>query len=403
MKEFLQKVKSIEVDFKSTNNDYQSKIELAVSSLLTGGYEKSRQMFDAAIELDSTSPAGWIGKSFAEIAFVADEEFNQLQIDEYINRALRKTDELMDYRAALCGCLIYRHLDLINKYEAKKKEIDGLKNQSQANQNLALGALGAGLLLSGNSKSVSSNIVGGALITGGIHKSIQHNIDMNAYKSFQEKLNFLILNQYSISQPVVNFARVFSTQIQTSSTKDNLNLVVEQWFSKANSELDFRKEVFIKSFNSMSSSDFIDCCISQKIPAVDKLRDYYAVILGSDSQEVRLLNKSVYEDFFEGLNKIELGKVKSKIIVYKDVFILLISIIFIIPFFLLWNWLSSLDSGIGFDLMFNIMLLVIFASLIPLIYKKYKESGNGQISDVKSSLYHSLNESIKLPRLSESA
>jgi hypothetical protein len=49
MKEFLQKVKSIEVDFKSTNNDYQSKIELAVSSLLTGGYEKSRQMFDAAI------------------------------------------------------------------------------------------------------------------------------------------------------------------------------------------------------------------------------------------------------------------------------------------------------------------------------------------------------------------
>ncbi|MEO0002101.1 MAG: hypothetical protein RL766_2147, partial [Bacteroidota bacterium] len=56
MKEFLQKVKSIEVDFRSTNNDYQSKIELAVSSLLTGGYEKSRQTFDAAIELDSTSP-----------------------------------------------------------------------------------------------------------------------------------------------------------------------------------------------------------------------------------------------------------------------------------------------------------------------------------------------------------
>ena len=56
MKEFLQKVKSIEVDFKSTNNDYQSKIELAVSSLLTGGYEKSRQMFDAAIEINSLSP-----------------------------------------------------------------------------------------------------------------------------------------------------------------------------------------------------------------------------------------------------------------------------------------------------------------------------------------------------------
>jgi hypothetical protein len=399
MKEFLQKVKSIEVDFRSTNNDYQSKIELAVSSLLTGGYEKSRQMFDAAIELDSTCPAGWIGKSFAEIAFVADEEFNQLQIDEYINRALRKTDELMDYRAALCGCLIYRHLDLINKYEAKKKEIDGLKNQSQASQNLALGALGAGLLLSGNSKSVSSNIVGGALITGGIHKSIQHNIDMNAYKSFQEKLNFLILNQYSISQPIVNFARVFSTQIQTSLMKDNLNLVVEKWFTKANGELELQKINFLKSFNSMNSSDFIECCISKKIPFVDSLIDYYAVILGPDCKEVRMLNKSVYEDYFEGLNKIELGKVKSKIVIYRDVFMLLTSIIFIPVLFFLLNWASSQDYGIAF----YIMILAIFASLIPLIYKKYKESGNGQILDLKSNLYHSLNESVKLPRLSESA
>jgi hypothetical protein len=399
MKEFLQKVKSIEVDFRSTNNDYQSKIELAVSSLLTGGYEKSRQMFDAAIELDSTSPAGWIGKSFAEIAFVADEEFNQLQIDEYINRALRKTDELMDYRAALCGCLIYRHLDLINKYEAKKKEIDGLKNQSQASQNLALGALGAGLLLSGNSKSVSSNIVGGALITGGIHKSIQHNIDMNAYKSFQEKLNFLILNQYSISQPIVNFARVFSAQIQTSLMKDNLNLVVEKWFTKANGELELQKINFLKSFNSMNSSDFIECCISKKFPFVDSLIDYYAVILGPDCKEVRMLNKSVYEDYFEGLNKIELGKVKSKIVIYRDVFMLLTSIIFIPVLFFLLNWASSQDYGIAF----YIMILAIFASLIPLIYKKYKESGNGQILDLKSNLYHSLNESVKLPRLSESA
>jgi hypothetical protein len=222
---------------------------------------------------------------------------------------------------------------------------------------------------------------------------------MNAYKSFQEKLNFLILNQYSISQPIVNFARVFSAQIQTSLMKDNLNLVVEKWFTKANGELELQKINFLKSFNSMNSSDFIECCISKKFPFVDSLIDYYAVILGPDCKEVRMLNKSVYEDYFEGLNKIELGKVKSKIVIYRDVFMLLTSIIFIPVLFFLLNWASSQDYGIAF----YIMILAIFASLIPLIYKKYKESGNGQILDLKSNLYHSLNESVKLPRLSESA
>jgi hypothetical protein len=356
-------------------------------------------MFDAAIELDSTSPAGWIGKSFAEIAFVADEEFNQLQIDEYINRALRKTDELMDYRAALCGCLIYRHLDLINKYEAKKKEIDGLKNQSLANQNLALGALGAGLLLSGNSKSVSSNIVGGALITGGIHKSIQHNIDMNAYKSFQEKLNYLILRQYSLSRPIVNFTKIFSTQILSNQLKENLDLIVEKWFAEANGLLTIQKIKFVKSYNSLTNNEFIKCCISKKFPVIDSLIDYYTLILGPDCKEVTMLNKSVYVDYFETLNNLELDKLKSKIAFSKDVFMLLTIFIFIPAFFFLLHWASSQDYGI----IFYIMILAIFASFIPLISQKHKKFGSNAISDMRRKLYFSLNESIKLPRLSESA
>ena len=53
MKELLLYAKNLESDFLNQDDNYQSKIDLGVSLLVTGDYQKAKSLFDAAIELDS--------------------------------------------------------------------------------------------------------------------------------------------------------------------------------------------------------------------------------------------------------------------------------------------------------------------------------------------------------------
>ena len=115
MKDLLKFSKYLESDFVNPNPTYQSKIDLAISSLVTGDYQKAKNMFDAAIEIDSQFPSAWLGKAFSEIAYVEDEHFNSLTIDEYLNRAMRSTDNILKYKVAIAGCLAYRHAVIIKK------------------------------------------------------------------------------------------------------------------------------------------------------------------------------------------------------------------------------------------------------------------------------------------------
>ena len=78
MKPLLLFSKNLETHFPNKNKEYQSKMDLAISSLVTGDYQKSKEMFDGAIEIDSTFPSAWLGKAFAEVALVPDENFNDL-------------------------------------------------------------------------------------------------------------------------------------------------------------------------------------------------------------------------------------------------------------------------------------------------------------------------------------
>ena len=93
MKQLLSYAKNIEKDFKTNNNDYNSKLELGISSLATGDYEKAKNMFDGAIELDSSQPSGWLAKAFAEIALVPDEKFiinQELFTENYLKLSIGK-------------------------------------------------------------------------------------------------------------------------------------------------------------------------------------------------------------------------------------------------------------------------------------------------------------------------
>ncbi|MEN9951553.1 MAG: hypothetical protein RLY85_2305 [Bacteroidota bacterium] len=242
MKEFLLQIKNIESDFVLNDKAYRSKIELGVTSLITADYSKAKDMFDAAIELDSDMPVGWLGKCFAELAVVKDEDFNELMLDEYINRALRKTDELMNYRAAMCGCLIYRHTHLINKYLDQRKKAKLAEENAANNAGLAVGAAGLGAALTGSRNSVASNIVGGALITGGIATALVENANINYFKNQGNKYDYLLMYQCLISSPIAKFSALLSDRLENHELADLLKLANENWNKSLN--LVLKEELF---------------------------------------------------------------------------------------------------------------------------------------------------------------
>ena len=73
-------------DFVNENKDYQSKIDLGISSLVTNDFSKAKQMFDAAIELDSF-PSAWLGKAFRNA--LIGNDFNSQKLMNILTEPLK--------------------------------------------------------------------------------------------------------------------------------------------------------------------------------------------------------------------------------------------------------------------------------------------------------------------------
>jgi len=169
METLLKYSKYLEIDFVSNDPVYQSKMDLAISSLVTGDYIKAKSMFDSAIEIDSTFPSAWLGKAFSEIALVKDEDFNNLSIDEYLNRAMRSSNDILKYKVAIAGCLAYRHAIIIKKcvlaVEQALEAAKATKNEKSKGITTAI----VGAMFTGQDKSIGCTHVGGALIAAGLN------------------------------------------------------------------------------------------------------------------------------------------------------------------------------------------------------------------------------------------
>jgi tetratricopeptide (TPR) repeat protein len=229
MKELLKYAKNLEQDFVNPNATYQSKIDLAVTSLVMGDYDKSKQMFDAAIELDSMYPSAWLGKAFVEIARVDDDHFNSLEIDEYLNRALRSNAEITAYKVALAGCLAYRHAVLIKKYVQAVET--ALEEQRKAKEKAMTGLVvaAAGTMFTGNNKSITSNIVGGALIGGGVTTAISAGLKSMELEKLGSSIYKAALGQTYLSIPIVRLCESLASSDIDADLKQNFNTVIHSW------------------------------------------------------------------------------------------------------------------------------------------------------------------------------
>lgn len=229
MRELLNFSKELEIDFVNQNANYQSKMDLAITSLVTGDYRKSKELFDSAIEIDSLFPSAWLGKAFSEIALVSDEDFNSLKIDEYLNRALRTTENLTKYKVALAGCLAYRHSVIILKYTKVVANALHQQREAELQRNFALVAAVVGAVVSGKEKSIASNIVGASLITGGVGYAIHSQLEANEY-SFLGSSNYrAALTQCYLSAPIIHLCGTLIDKIENKQLEDSFNVVLDSW------------------------------------------------------------------------------------------------------------------------------------------------------------------------------
>lgn len=229
MKELLKFSKHLESDFVNPNTTYQSKMDLAISSLVTGDYQKAKQMFDAAIEIDSQFPSAWLGKAFSEIAFVEDEDFNALTIDEYLNRAMQSTDNILKYKVAIAGCLAYRHAVIIKKCVLAVEEALRQKKEAEKAKSKGIATAIVGSMFTGKDKSVASNIVGGSLIAGGASYAMQSHLKSQELELLGNSIYTAALSQTYLSTPIIQLCGTLEDKIEDNTLKINFNVVLDSW------------------------------------------------------------------------------------------------------------------------------------------------------------------------------
>ena len=306
MRELLNFSKELEIDFVNQNANYQSKMDLAITSLVTGDYRKSKNLFDSAIEIDSLFPSAWLGKAFSEIALVSDEDFNSLKIDEYLNRALRTTENLTKYKVALAGCLAYRHSIIIHKYTKIVENAIQQQREAELHRNIALVAAVAGAVVSGKEKSIASNIVGASLITGGIGYAIHSQLEANEY-SFLGNSNYrAALTQCYLSAPIIHLCGTLIDKIEDEQLAEAFNVVLKGWKQSIIYLFHCQKRQLLNKLNSYNvnkASDILLILGPRKIQEVGEFISFSKVVGLSNHKSTDIIDtlfritlKNIFKD-----------------------------------------------------------------------------------------------------------
>jgi len=322
MKELLKFSKYLEIDFVNPNPTYQSKIDLAISSLVTGDYLKAKNMFDAAIEIDSQFPSAWLGKAFSEIANVEDEHFNSLTIDEYLSRAMRTTENILKYKVAIAGCLAYRHAVIIKKCVLAVEEALRQKKEAEKAKSKGIATAIVGSMFTGKDKSIGSNIVGGALIAGGTTYAMQSHLKAKELELLGNSIYTSALSQTYLSTPIIHLCGTLEDKIEDANLRNNFNVVMDSWkdsviylYNKQREQLVAR----LKKFN-VSEAENIQKLLNEpnSIQEVGEFVAFMKIIGLSNHKIFDLLNKLFKEtlpkhfDNPEAKSALEEAKKKQK-------------------------------------------------------------------------------------------
>ena len=386
MKELLKYSKNLEVDFQNPNPAYQSKIDLAVTSLVMGDYEKSKQMFDSAIELDSLFPSAWIGKAFVEIARVDDSEFNNLEIDEYIKRALKSNLDLTPYKVALTGCLAYRHAELIKKHVYAVEELIEAQKKAKKTAVTGLAVAAAGTMFTGKNKSLQSNIVGGALIGGGVVTSLNAGIKAVEIEKIGNSIYNGALSQTYLSIPIIRLSETLIEVNIDSQLKNAFNKVVSSWKESVIYLFEKEKEQLV---NKLKKQNFVNAQSVEELlkdpNSIQEVGEFVAFLnlIGLSNHKVSDIVSKLFKEtlpsFFNDSDAME-GLKKAKKGQNVGIAILLICLCVGLCFLLMGNdaFSYAFDGG---GILIAVLLMGIFRSKEM---KEFEQSFKETISEIQA-------------------
>jgi tetratricopeptide (TPR) repeat protein len=228
--------RSLETDFVHNDANYQSKVELGTSSLVTGDYQNAKRLFDSAIEIDSKFPSAWLGKAFSEILNSSDDEFNLLNFKEYFNRAQAHSSNITTYKVVSTAMIASRHADIItkkiDKIEALKKEIEEeKKKKKKAQQTAALGA-GVALASSGGKRSglkTAAQVTGGAMAVGGTVAASQAEEKIKLLDSISDNAYEIAVLQAELSIPYLQLAEELALRLENQDLVSSLSNSISKW------------------------------------------------------------------------------------------------------------------------------------------------------------------------------
>lgn len=323
MKDLLKFSKYLETDFVNSDPTYQSKMDLAISSLVTGDYQKAKNMFDAAIEIDSQFPSAWLGKAFSEIAYVEDEHFNSLTIDEYLSRAMRSTENIEKYKVAIAGCLAYRHAVIIDKCVLAVEEALRQKKEAEKAKTKGIATAMVGSMFTGKDKSISSNIVGGTLIAGGTTYAMQSHFKAKELELLGKSIYTSALSQTYLSTPIIQLCSTLEDKIEDVNLRANFNNVMNCWKDSVIYLYNKQRAQLVARLNDFSVSEAENVQKLLKDPnSIQEVGEFVAFmkIIGLSNHRIfNLLNKLFKEtlpkhfDNADAKSSLELAKKKQQL------------------------------------------------------------------------------------------
>lgn len=345
MKDLLKFAKYLEIDFVNSNPTYQSKMDLAITSLVTGDYTKAKSMFDGAIEIDSQFPSAWLGKAFSEIACVNDEDFNSLCIDEYLSRAMRSTDNILKYKVAIAGCLAYRHAVIIKRCVLAVEEALRQKKEAEKAQSKGIATVIVGSMFTGKDKSIGSNIVGGVLIAGGASYAMESHLKAKELELLGNSVYTSALSQTYLSTPIIHLCGTLENKIEDANLRNNFNVVMDSWKDSVIYLYNKQREQLVKRLSDVdfSRAEKIELLLNNpnSIQEVGEFVAFMKIIGLSNHKIFDLLNKlfketlSNYFDKPESKENLLAAKAKQdKALTLIGVSVVLGAIVFICSFFL---------------------------------------------------------------------
>jgi hypothetical protein len=280
---------------------------LAISSLVTGDFSKAKSMFDSAIEIDSQFPSAWLGKAFAEIALVEDDQFNDLAIDEYLTRAMRASDDILKYKVAIAGCLAYRHAVIIKKCVLAVEEALAQQAKATKERNIAIATAVAGTMFTGKDKSIGSNIVGGALIAGGANHAINTHLKAKEMEVLGKSIYTAALAQTYLSIPIIHLCGSLESQIKDDLLRTNFNVVLDSWKDSVNYLYKKQRDQLVKLLRAIkiNEAESVQKLLKNpnSIQEVGELKAFLVILGMGDHSGIRILENVFNESlskYFDG-------------------------------------------------------------------------------------------------------